>query len=272
MEGTGDGRSGGPRGGVTASVVVPVKDDAAELRRCLDALAAQTRPPDEVVVVDNGSSDPSATVAAAAGARVVRCDDPGIAAAASFGYDCAAGAFILRLDADCVPDPAWVAQVLGAFARDDAVVAVTGDARFVDGPAWLRAPLAAVYLGAYRAVAATALGHRTVFGSNLALRRDVWRDIRSEVHRHDPAIHDDFDLAFHVGERGRIGLLRGAPMGISMRPFASAPAFARRIGRGVRTVVIHWPRDFPPLRWRRLARGIRRHGTVSNRTSTGVLG
>ena len=44
------------------SVVIPVKDDGPRLRRCLRALAMQTRPPDEIVVVDNGSTDDSADI------------------------------------------------------------------------------------------------------------------------------------------------------------------------------------------------------------------
>jgi len=43
-------------------VVIPVLDDAAALRRCLAAIAAQTRRTDEIVVVDNGSSDDTAGV------------------------------------------------------------------------------------------------------------------------------------------------------------------------------------------------------------------
>jgi hypothetical protein len=70
------------------------------------------------------------------------------------------------------------------------------------------------------------------------------------------------DLSFHVGERGRIRRLRGARMGMSMRPFASGSAFARRLSRGLRTVVVHQPRDFPPVRWtRRALRALRRRRT-----------
>ena len=238
----------------TVSVVIPVKDDGVELARCLAALEAQTRRPDEIVVVDNGSSDSSAAVAAAAGARLTRCEEPGIPAAASHGYDRATGDLILRLDADCVPDDTWVRDVVEAFRAHPEVAAFTGGARFIDGPRLLRVPLAAVYLAAYAAAAGPALGHLTLFGSNVALRRDAWIEVRSTVHRHDPEIHDDFDLAFHLGERHRIRYLRGAPMGMSMRPFASGPAFLRRFRRGVRTVAVHWPHDFPPSRWRRLAR------------------
>ena len=63
------------------SVVVPVKDDARHLRHLLADLAAQTHPPAEVIVVDNGSRDDSAEVARRAGCRLVVEPAPGIPAA-----------------------------------------------------------------------------------------------------------------------------------------------------------------------------------------------
>ena len=236
----------------TVSVVIPVKDDAAALRRCLRALALQTRPPEEIIVVDNGSSDASADVARDAGATVVRCGDPGIPAAASAGYDAANEDLILRLDADCLPGDTWVETVVTAFSRRPDIGAFTGGARFIDGPRSLRSPLAAVYLGGYAVAGMMALGHLPLFGSNLAMRRDVWLRVRATVHRDDPELHDDLDLSFHLGERFLIRSLAGAAMGISMRPFADARAFVRRIRRGVRTVWTHWPRDFAPVRWERM--------------------
>jgi glycosyltransferase involved in cell wall biosynthesis len=238
---------------LTVSVVIPVKDDAAFLERCLSALSRQTRRANEIIVVDNASSDSSAEVARRAGARVVECVRPGIPAASSHGYDAATGALILRLDADCVPDPTWVESFVDAFAAHPDIAAFTGGARFVDGPRMLRRPLAAVYLAAYVLATVPALGHLPLFGSNAGLRRSTWTDVRSSVHRLDPALHDDLDLAFHLGERHRIQRLRAATMGMSMRPFASAPAFARRVRGGFRTVVAHWPDEFPPYRWRRIA-------------------
>ena len=234
------------------SVVIPVKDDDAELARCLRALAAQSRPADEVIIVDNASTDASAAVARGAGARVVRCDEPGIPAAAARGYDAAHGDVLLRLDADCVPAPTWIAAMVQAFAARPDVAALVGGARFIDGPRPLRRPLAAIYLGFYAAVGTVALGHLPLFGSNLGVRRQAWLDIRSSVHRHDPELHDDLDLSFHLGERGRIRFAPAGGMGISMRPFGSGRGFRRRIARGFRTVVVHWPHDFPPERWRRL--------------------
>ncbi|MEW2460078.1 MULTISPECIES: glycosyltransferase family A protein [Microbacterium] len=237
----------------TVTVVIPVKDDAAELHRCLTALAAQTRAPDEILVVDNASTDASGAVASAHGVRLIHCATPGTAAASAAGYDAASGDVLLRLDADCIPDRQWVEVMLAACVRDPGVAAWTGGALFLDGPRPLRRPLATAYLLAYALVCGSALGHAPLFGSNLALRRWAWRDVRDRVHRDDPEVHDDLDLAFHLGERHRIRWAREAGMGISMRPFHSGRSFARRVHRGVRTVLIHWPEDFPPVRWTRLA-------------------
>ncbi|MHC2998258.1 glycosyltransferase family A protein [Microbacterium sp. HJ5] len=239
---------------VIVSVVIPAKDDAELLARCLRRITAQTRVPDEVVVVDNGSHDGTARVAAAAGARVVRCEEPGIPAAAATGYDSATGDIVLRLDADCVPSERWVEYMVAAFEASPHVGAVTGGATFVDGPGPLRVPLAALYLGAYVAATSPALGHVPLFGSNLGLRRSAWDDVRTSVHRHDANLHDDLDLAFHMGERHVIRYRRGLAMGMSMRPFTDPSSFGTRMARGWRSVVVHWPRDFPPLRWVRLAR------------------
>lgn len=84
------------------SVVIPCKDDAGPPARCFNGLAGQTFAPLEVVVMDNNSADDSAEVATKWGARVVRETAPGIAAAASNGYDAALGDIIVRCDADTI--------------------------------------------------------------------------------------------------------------------------------------------------------------------------
>ena len=118
--------------------------------------------------------------------------------------------------------------------------------------AMLRAPLAALYLFTYTVTTTPALGHRPLFGSNLAMRREVWESVRTSVHRDDPELHDDLDLSFHIGERHRVRYVKTEAMGMSMRPFRSASSFRRRTYRGFRTVAVHWPRDFPPHRWSRM--------------------
>ena len=64
------------------SVVVPVFDGARWLAAALESARAQTLPPDEIVVVDDGSTDDSAAIARAVpGVRVVTQPHAGVAAA-----------------------------------------------------------------------------------------------------------------------------------------------------------------------------------------------
>ncbi|WP_293786537.1 glycosyltransferase family 2 protein [uncultured Aeromicrobium sp.] len=191
----------------SVSVVIPVRDDAAALAVCLERLARQTVRPVEIVVVDNASSDDSARVARGGGARVLTELRVGIPAAAARGYDAATGDLIVRCDADTVPGRRWIERLTAPLASDPALDAVTGIGRFHDLPRGCRHVAAAVYLGAYYAATHLALGHTSLWGSNMALRRSSWRRVRDAVHRADAEIHDDLDLAFALGPDSRIRLV-----------------------------------------------------------------
>lgn len=236
---------------LSVSVVIPVKDDAENLRRCLTALGTQTVAPFEVIVVDNGSTDDSAAVATELGATVVTHEGGGIPATSAAGYDAATGQLIARLDADCVPPADWVQTIDEYFGDHTGVSALTGSAYFTDGPKWLRRIGADLYLGAYFLALAPALGHPPIFGSNCGIRRSAWLEVSDLVHRDDELVHDDLDLAYHLGPVRRIAYSHSLRMGISSRPFADASAFALRLKRGWHSVVLHWPVDLPWRRWAR---------------------
>ena len=110
--------SGVASGGCAVSVVVATRDRPAALERCLEALARQTIPMLEVVVVDDGSRDPAAVDAAVAracpSARVVRAGGRGPAAARNAGMSAARGAVVCFTDDDCEPDPEWAARLAAA--------------------------------------------------------------------------------------------------------------------------------------------------------------
>ncbi|GIG36956.1 glycosyltransferase family A protein [Cellulomonas pakistanensis] len=229
------------------SVVVPARDEEERLPRCLASLAAQTRLPDEVVVVDNASGDSTARIAAAAGARVLHEPELGIWPAAAAGYDAATGDVIARVDADTVLPPGWLARVEALLADDPGAAAVTGPGRFRLGPVgtWLAHVL---YMRPYFALAGLALGGPPVFGSACAVRASAWRAARRDVHRDDD-VHDDLDLSFHLPP-GSVRYDAGLAVSISARPLRSPGGMVRRLARGWRSVVLHWPEQAP---WR--ARG-----------------
>jgi mycofactocin system glycosyltransferase len=99
--------------GVT--VVVPVKDRTDGLARLLAALRADPGTAGcPVVVVDDGSAEPSEVAAVAAGARVVRHEEArGPAAARNAGLRAAGTELVAFLDSDCVPAPGWLERLAG---------------------------------------------------------------------------------------------------------------------------------------------------------------
>ncbi|MFS0885812.1 glycosyltransferase family A protein [Aeromicrobium sp. 179-A 4D2 NHS] len=232
---------------LSISVVIPVHDDADELRVCLGLLARQTVAPDEVVVVDNGCTDRSVEVARAHGARVVREPHLGIPPAAAAGYDAAGGDVIARLDADSRPGPDWIEQVGRAMA-DPRVDAVTGPGHFHDLPPVVRRIALLGYLGAYYVLTHLALGHTPLWGSSMAVRRTSWERVRDRVHRFDD-VHDDMDLAFALGPTAVIRYDRRLGVGVSGRSVRGMAQLRRRMARAVTTLRLNWAVSPPWERW-----------------------
>ena len=121
-----DGATAAPvRDGI--AVVVTVRDDREQLAELLAALAAQTRPPDEVVVVDGGSTDGTLELLSDARASgvlpLVVVDAPGvnIAAGRNIGIEAATQDRLALTDAGCRPQPEWLESIFNALAQSDFV-------------------------------------------------------------------------------------------------------------------------------------------------------
>lgn len=82
------------------SVVIPVHDGERHLAAALESVTAQRFDSLETVVIDDGSSDRSAEIAADHGARVIRTGWAGVAAARNRGLAAARGELVAFLDAD----------------------------------------------------------------------------------------------------------------------------------------------------------------------------
>ena len=101
-----------------ASVIVPAFNADRTLAGCLTALDVQTLPTNdyEVIVVDDGSTDATASlVASFHRARYIFIPHAGAAAARNRGASVARGDILLFTDADCEPQPDWIERMLGAF-------------------------------------------------------------------------------------------------------------------------------------------------------------
>jgi glycosyltransferase involved in cell wall biosynthesis len=110
------------------TVIIPAHDAAGTLPYCLEALAGSTRPPSEVIVVDDASTDRTGDVAARLGARVLRLPDGpiGPAAARNRGAEVARSEVLIFLDADVVIHADALALVEARMSANDDVAALFG--------------------------------------------------------------------------------------------------------------------------------------------------
>jgi GT2 family glycosyltransferase len=104
------------------TVVVPTWRRATWLEGCLSALARQSRPPDQVLVVGRADDAAARAVAQRAGSdwqpvtRWVEVDRPGHIAPLKAGLEAADGNFVAFLDDDTEPEPGWLLAFLDVLA------------------------------------------------------------------------------------------------------------------------------------------------------------
>jgi hypothetical protein len=97
------------------SVVVTVRNEAARLPFLLAALEAQTLDPEryEVIVVDDGSKDETAAIARRSATRVIEAGTHvGLPRGRNIGVRVARAGILAFTDADCIPEPDWLATGL----------------------------------------------------------------------------------------------------------------------------------------------------------------
>ena len=176
------------------SVVIPCFDLGEYLREAVESVRAQTLQPDELIVVDDGSSDPATLEVLAAlehdGITVHRTENRGAPAARNHGIERSRGAFVLCLDADDVLLPTFLERTVAALDHaPDAAIAAThvefvGDSQGIWEPPDFDPAL---------------LLWENCVGSASLFRRAAWRESGGYA---DLAACQDWDLWISIVERG----------------------------------------------------------------------
>ncbi len=101
------------------SVVICSFNGARTIRQSLEALRKAAYPKFEVIVVDDGSKDATAAIAAEYEVRLIRQANAGLSNARNAGWQNARGEIVAYLDDDAAPDPHWLHYLAGSFRSSD---------------------------------------------------------------------------------------------------------------------------------------------------------
>ncbi len=175
----------------SVSIIVPARDEAANIERCIDSLASLDYPRDklEIIVVDDRSSDGTREIldrlsehhdALIVLHRTESEVDPnlrGKPGALQHGIEHSHGDIILMTDADCIVEPTWVRGMAAQFI--DPKVGLVAGMTSVSGEGFLDR-VQDVEWTYTQSMACGSVGNGTplgCFGNNLAVRRDVFNEL-----------------------------------------------------------------------------------------------
>lgn len=117
----------------TFTIIATVRNEAATICGFVESLLAQSRAPDEVVIVDGQSTDGTTeTLREYEGLGQIRLivQDCNIAQGRNLGIAAAAGSHIAVTDAGCIIDPGWLRHIADCFETDAEIDVVAGNFRF----------------------------------------------------------------------------------------------------------------------------------------------
>lgn len=232
------------------AVIICAHDEEAMIDGCLRAVLAQSRTPDDVVVVANGCTDRTAEIAESfPGVRVVQEPRKGLVRARAIGVASTFAAVLVYLDADCRPPERWLARVERRFSRTPALVALSGPYRYYDwhlgGRLLIRAYDLLVAPGTDLIVRHLLRRGVVFYGGNFAVRRDALTaiggfDTSIEFHG------EDTNLGRRLAAHGRVAMCGECHVGTSARRFKAMGTWAV-IGLYVRNfwseILFHRPAD-----------------------------
>lgn len=206
------------------SLIIPAHNEEKYIGSCLESVLAHGAGRfAEIVVVDNASTDNTASIAAAyPGVRVVRTEQKGLTHARQCGLESTTGEYVAFIDADCRMDNQWLPTVESHFAQHPQTVSLTGPVWYYDGSSmagwsivvleWLSLPIAYFAAG------------YLVIGGNFVARRDALEKIGG----FDTTIAffgEDADIAKRLSTVGPVYLRMHFAIATSMRRFAHDGVF-----------------------------------------------
>jgi GT2 family glycosyltransferase len=198
------------------SVVICTYNGARTLRNCLEGLTQLKYSNHEIIVVDDGSTDDTATIAREYPVRLIRTKNNGLGSARNTGLQASGGDIIAYTDDDARPDPHWLHYLAWTYMHTD-YAAVGGP----NIPPPDDGPMAECVANAPGGPVHVMISHRDaehIPGCNCSFRRERVLEVGGFDAQYRKA-GDDVDICWRFLERGwKIGFHPGAMVWHHRRP------------------------------------------------------
>lgn len=193
---------------LTVSVVIPTYNESRDIARCLDSLMCQTIMPNEIIVVDNNSTDNTAEIASTYKlVRIIKEKQKGITYSRTAGFNAAKCDIIARIDADTIACEIWIESIIDKFSKaDESLCGITGKVAVRElspGATFMFSPIHFLWRKLGDIVIHPTVG-KIMSGHNMAIRKSVWNKISHLVHLGDKDINEDVDLSLFVKRFGKV--------------------------------------------------------------------
>lgn len=225
---------------MTISVVIPAYNEEEHISECLKSLMAQEVKPEEIIVVDNNSTDKTAAVVKQYPVQLVTEKEQGITPSRNKGFNTAQYDIIARCDADTMVPSDWIKKIKDHFS-DPKLDALAGTVIYYDLPIMNSNTFFTDFF--LRLMRLTLGGKETLLGMNMALRREVWEKIKEEACNNDKAVHEDIDLSIHLIRNGynikkdNSLVVKASGRRIKNRPLSFFVEYPKRL---FTTFAVHW--------------------------------
>lgn len=221
----------------TLSIIIPAYNEQIHIETCLQMIAAQAEMPDEVIVVDNNSSDDTRAIAEQFPfVTIISEQRQGSMFASHAGMNQASGDIIGRIDADSRLAADWVEMVKRSFQKNSEIAALTGRCTFRDVA--FAIPFSSLHGFFYYSLQKMIAGTEILWGSNMAIRRSAWEVVKQDCHLR-PGIDEDIDIALCLHKKDL--LIRRSD---DMRAAVAVKVQTKNSPRKVYKYLSTWPRDY----------------------------
>lgn len=242
------------------SVVIPAFNEERYITKCLDSLMRQTIEPDEIIVVNNNSTDETANIVKKYPVILLNEKKQGITPARNLGFNTAKYEIIARTDADTILPANWIEKIKKKFTDKD-LIALSGPAEFYDLPEfvqntrWQTKPTWLKIIKSYNRIVKRILRHDCLYGPNCIFRKNAWEKVKNTVCLNDNQVHEDLDLAIHLAPLGKIKFDNSFVVKTSVRRWKRPENYFEYLIRVFTSIQKHEHLTFASsgkrLRWRR---------------------